>query len=316
MEQIQRIKFLIEKNPTIVLVGKKTEILKNFIEHLILKKLGQKREIMILETSEEKIENFKFYLQKTKFGILILKEAPENFDKFLSFLKELPPKINLVFNFEEKKLRKLKDLVNLHSLSFGMEEKADVFLSSLKFNFGMNIKISFGGAIVPFWLEKIFGREYILNLLATVSCGILLGINLVEISQIFKDFEGKPGKKRLIEGISGSFILDDSKSFEIEEKREALEILKEIPWTKRKICVLDDEFSQEIFDLALKVCDLVFVFGEKDSVEMKEKILFFDKIEKGIEKLREMLKENDLILILGSQKINFEILIDEIRKIW
>jgi|GEM_PF-2316033 len=316
MEQIQRIKFLIEKKPTIVLVGEKTEILRKFIEHLIFKELGQKKDIIILEGSEEKLQDFKFYLQKTEFGVIILKDEVKNFEGLLNFLKDLPPKINLIFNFEEKKLRKLKDLINLHSLSFGTDEKADVFVSSLKFNFGMNFKISFGGATVPFWLEGVFGREYILSLLASVSFGVLYGINLVEISQYFKEFEAVPGKKRLIEGMSGSFLFDDSKSFETKEQKEALEILKEIQWAKRKICVLDGEIEEEILELVLKNCDLIFLFGKNYTLEEKEKILFFDKIEDGIEKLKETLRENDLVLILGSQKMNLDSLIDNIRKIW
>jgi UDP-N-acetylmuramyl pentapeptide synthase len=316
MEQIQRIKFLVKKNPIVVLIGKKTEILRRFIEYLILKESGQKKDIIILECPEEKLQDFKFYLQRTEFGVIILKDEVKNFDELLNFLKELPPKINLIFNFEEKKQRKLKDLVNLHSLSFGMDENADIFISSLKLNFGMNIKISFGGSIVPFWLEGVFGKEYILSLLASVAFGVLNEMNLVEISQYLKDFTGVPGKKRLIEGISGSFLLDDSKSFEETEQKEALEILKEIQWAKRKICILDGEINQEIFVLALKICDLIFLFDEKFVFEEREKLLFFDKIENGMEKLKKTLKENDLVLILGSQKINFEPLIDNIRKIW
>jgi len=313
MEQIQRIKFLIEKKPTILVVGKKTQILKKFLEHLILKELESKKNAMVVECPEEKIENFKFYLQKTELGILSLNDV-ENFEGLLEFLKELPPKTNLIFNFEEKKLRKLKDFVNLHSLSFGMDEKADVFISNLKFNFGMNLKISFAGATVPFWLEGVFGKEYIFGLLNAVCCGILFGMNLVEISQRFKDFEGLPGKKRLLEGIAGSFLIDDSGSFALEEQKEALEIFSEIHWAKRKICVLDASAEKEIFVRTSKYSDLIFAIGETNLNE--EKILIFDKIEKGAEKLKEILKENDLVLILGSQKINFEYLLDKIRKIW
>jgi len=318
MEQVQRIKFIIEKNPTVVLIGNETKILRKCVEHLISKELATKQNLIVLEGPEEKIQNFKFYLQKTQFGVLILKEEVKKFNEFLKFLRELPPKNNLIFNFEEKKLRKLKDLVNLHSLSFGMDEKADVFVSSLKLNLGMNLKISFGGAIVPFWLEGVFGKEYILSLLATIAFGILFGMNLVEISRNFSDFEGVPGKKRLIKGIFGSLIIDDSNSFEEKEQKEALEILKEISWAKRKICVLDVKSQEEIFELASKVADFIFVFGERDFLkkELNEKILFFDKMEEGIENMKKILRENDVVLILGSQKINFGQIIDNIRKIW
>jgi UDP-N-acetylmuramyl pentapeptide synthase len=316
MEKIQKMKFLIKKTPTIVLVGENTKILRKFIEHLISKKLLP-TDIMIFETSEEKIENVKFYLKKTDFGVIILKDEIKDFEKFLNFLRELPPKTYLVFNFEEKRLRKLKDLVNLHSLSFGLSEEADVFLSNLKFNFGMNLKISFGGSIIPFWLEKIFGKEYILSLLATICFGILYGINLIEISKAFKDFEGVPGKKRMIEGISGSFILDDSKAFGEKEHKESLEILNEIQWAKRKICVLDDCLREKILEKALKICDLVFVFGKKESFQkMEKKLYFFESIKEGAEELKKILKENDLILVLGSEKKGLGDLVDEIRKIW
>jgi UDP-N-acetylmuramyl pentapeptide synthase len=316
MEKIQKIKFLIKRSPTIVLVGENTKILKKFIQHLIFKKLLPTN-IMIFETPEEKIEPVKFYLKKTDFGVIILKDEIKDFERLLNFLKDLPPKTYFVFNFEEKKLKKLKDSVNLHSLSFGLSKEADVFLSNLKFNSGMNLKISFGGSTIPFWLEKIFGKEYILSLLATICFGILYGINLIEISKAFRDFEGVPGKKRLIEGISGSFILDDSKSFDEKEQKESLEILNEIQWPKRKICVLDDCSREEILKKALKICDLAFVFGKKESFQtMEKKLYFFESIKKGTNELKKILKENDLVLILGSRKKEFEDLVDEIRKIW
>jgi len=315
MEQIQKIKFLLEKKPTILLVGEKTEILRKLLDHLLLKEFGEKKDLMIIESPEEKVNDFKFYLQKTELGIVVVKDEVKKFNDFLEFLKDLPPKTNLVFNFEEKNLKRLKDLINLHMLSFGIEEKADVFVSNLKFNSGMNFKISFGGATVPFWLEGVFGKEYIFSLLGVVCCAILFGINLVEISQHFKDFEGVSGKKRLMEGISGSFLLDDSASFEFKEQKESLEILKEIHWAKRKICVLDSSFEKEIIDMATKIADLIFIFGDENLTE-KEKILIFDKIEAGTEKLKEILRENDLVLILGSQKFNFEYLLDNLRKIW
>jgi UDP-N-acetylmuramyl pentapeptide synthase len=316
MEKIQKIKFLIKKAPTIVLVGENTEILRKFIEHLISKKLLPNN-VMIFETSEEKIETVKFYLKKTDLGVIILKDEIKDSEKFLNFLKDLPPKTYLIFNFEEKRLKKIKDSVNFHSLSFGLSKEADVFLSNLKFNFGMNLKISFGGSVIPFWLEKIFGKEYILSLLATICFGILYGINLIEISKAFKDFEGVPGKKRVIEGISGSFILDDSKTLDEKDQKESLEILNEIQWAKRKICVLDDCSREEILEKALKICDLVFVFEKKESFQkMERKVYFFESIKEGVEELKKILKENDLLLVLGSEKKELRDLVDEIRKIW
>ncbi len=80
----------------------------------------------------------------------------------------------------------------------------------MRINGETNFKINYKGYVVPVWLDKIFGKEQVYAALTAAVAGLIYEMNLVEISQALKKYQGLPGKMRLIEGIKRSFILDNS----------------------------------------------------------------------------------------------------------
>jgi UDP-N-acetylmuramoyl-tripeptide--D-alanyl-D-alanine ligase len=188
--------------------------------------------------------------------------------------------------------------------------------------------------LVPFWLEGVFGKEQIYSALTAVAVGKILGMNLVEISQNLKDYKSLPGKMRLIEGINGSFILDDAESATVFSMSEALEILGKIPGFFRKIAVLGDvvgigkytiEAHEAIGERVAKNADVLFTFGERAKFIAKgafekgmeeSKIFSFERVEDGIERLKEEIRKGDLVLVDGSKEMRMSKIVDSIRKIW
>jgi len=259
-----------------------------------------------------------------------------------------PPYGHLILNFDDETVREIgdelrsssrfanarvKDETNLKEITFGFQERADFRATDIKLNGGTNFKINYKGNIVPIWLDGLFGKEQIYSALAAVVVGTIFDLNLVEISQALKNYKSLPGKMRLVEGINQSWVLDDSQSATVFSMAEAIEIFGIIPGFKRKIAVLGDvtgigkytiEAHEAIGERVAKNVDLLFTFGPKakfiaQGAQQKglplEKIFQFDTINEGKLKLREEIKEGDIILVDGSKEMEMGKIVEEIKKV-
>jgi len=347
MRICKKIKFLIGKQKIVVVCGKGKETAKEAILKVLEKKFQIGKEIIVEAVENEKIEDFEFFLKNSSLPVLVVTHVGdippedivfagerEDVEKIVKVAQKLPPFVRLVLNYDDETVREIDDLTNLHCLEFGLDEKADIFATNIKFNRGMNFKVSFGGSLVPFWLEGVFGKEQIYAALSAVAVGKIFGMNLIEISQNLRDYKSLPGKMRLIEGINGSFVLDDAESATIFSMAEAIEILGKIPGFFRKIAVLGDvvgvgkytiEAHEAIGERVARNADILFTFGPRAKFIAKgafekgmeeAKIFSFDKIEDGIEKLKSILRKGDLVLVDGSKEMKMSKIVDEIRKIW
>jgi len=178
------------------------------------------KEILIFETRIEKAENFNFLIKKASLPILLLThigDIPFDNDFFAGdrektkeirkLAKILPSQGYLILNFDDETVREIKDETNLQDynppaalpprrapITFGFQEGADFRATDINLNSGTNFKINYKGNIVPIWLEKLFGKEQIYASLSAVSIGVIFDLNLVEISQLLKNYQGFAGK--------------------------------------------------------------------------------------------------------------------------
>lgn len=165
------------------------------------------KEILIFETRIEKAENFNFLIKRASLPILLLThigDIPFDNDFFAGdrekiteirkLARILPSQGYLILNFDDETVREIKDETNLQELTFGFQEGADFRATDINLNSGTNFKINYKGNIVPIWLEKLFGKEQIYASLSAVSIGVIFDLNLVEISQLLKNYQGFAGK--------------------------------------------------------------------------------------------------------------------------
>ena len=341
MNLINKIKFLWKKPKVIIVAGEGRVCTAEAIRKVLKQ---DKNKILVIETELQKINDFKFLVKKSSLPILVVTHIGDiPFDKdffagprektkeIIKLAKILPAQGFLILNFDDETAREIKTETIAHSLTFGFQGGADFRASDIKLNTGVNFKINYKGNIVPVWLEKLFGKEQIYSVLAAASCGVIFDLNLVEISQALKVYQGLPGKMRLIKGIKNSWVLDDSKSAAVFSMTEALEILGKIQGIKRKIAVLGDilgigkytiEAHESIGERVAKSADLLFTFGSRAKFIAQgahtkgmtlEKIFQFDTIEEGKIRLQDEIKEGDLILIDGSKEMEMEKIVKEIK---
>ncbi len=341
MNLINKIKFILKRPKVVIVAGQGRACAAEAIREVSKQ---DKNEVLIIEAELQKIDDLEFLVKKSSLPILVVTHIDDiPFDKdfftgdrektieIRKLAKILPAQGFLILNFDDETTREIKTGCSAHSLTFGFQDGADFQASDIKLNTGVNFKINYKGNIVPVWLEKLFGKEQIYSALAAAGVGVIFDLNLVEISQALKNYQGLPGKMRLIKGIKNSRVLDDSESASVSSMIEAIEILGRLKGSERKIAVLGDvlgvgkytiEGHQTIGEKVYGAADLLFTFGSRakfiaQGAQRKgmalEKIFQFDIIDEGKIRLQDEIKEGDLILVDGSKEMKMEKIVKEIK---
>lgn len=309
----------------------------------------RKNEILVFESKIKETKIFEFIIKKSRLPILVLTHVGEwhpdreffagdieQVKEITRLAEALPGFGYIILNFDDETVRDIKNKSRAHSLTFGFGARADFRVTDIVFtpdpSFGINFKINYKGNIVPIWLKNLFGKEQVYTALAITAVGRTLDLNLVEISEALKFYQGLPGKMRLIKGIKNSWILDDSASSSSLSMMEALEILGKIE-AKRKVAVLGDvmgvgkytiEAHEAIGRKAGLVGNLLFTVGARAKFIAEgaiirgvpeDRMFKFDEADQAAKTLQEEIQEGDLILIDGSKEMEMEKIVDEIKAI-
>lgn len=232
----------------------------------------------------------------------------------------------LILNFDDKQVFEIKEEYNRKTVTYGMEDGADIKGSNNTFLYedekvvGITFKANQNGTSIPVNIKGSLGIQHIYPALAAFAVGFSQGLNLVSMSQaLSSDHKSQPGRMKLIEGINNSTIIDDSYNSSPLAVRWALRTMKEIETNGRKIAVLGDMMElgkytadehKKIGNLVSEVCDYLVAVGlrSKSTVEgaqesgMKEKnILHFEDSVLAGEYMKNFVKEGDVILVKGSR---------------
>jgi hypothetical protein len=149
-----KIKFFFDKPKAVIVAGQRRKKAKEMILRVLSQHFKINKDIFVFETEE--IDKLSFYIKHSKMPILADDE---------------------------------KIIAADETLKFGFDEKNDVFASDIKLNGGINFKVNYKGAFVPFWTASSADTDYqeqIYPVLSAVCVGTVFGLNLVEISQLLK----------------------------------------------------------------------------------------------------------------------------------
>ena len=239
----------------------------------------------------------------------------------------------LIINNDDDHSVSLKNKIGCRTISFGMSQKAGVQAShfetlyddsSSKKPTGIRFRADFEKISGPVIIKDALGVQHVYPVLAALAAGVSQGLNMVKMSQIFADHEIPPGRMRLIPGKLNSTIIDDTYNSSPIAAERALEALKNLDVEGRKIAVLGDmrelgDFSDrehkrigkmagEIAQMIVFVgdCSGQFSTGAFQGTIKKQNIYEFDKAEQAADFISKNLKENDVVLVKGSQSIRLE----------
>jgi UDP-N-acetylmuramoyl-tripeptide--D-alanyl-D-alanine ligase len=176
------------------------------------------------------------------------------------------------------------------------------------------------------------GQQHLYSYAAAAAVGSLFDISLKDAAAALTDHQPPQGRMRLIEGLSGSVIIDDTYNSSPTACEHAIQALHELRIGGRKIAVLGDmlelgqysvreherigEFLAGKVDVlvtvgvrAQKIAERALEFG------MSEKAVFsYDEAPQAAEQLEEMAGKGDVILVKASQGIRAEKIVKALMK--
>lgn len=318
--------------------------------NLLIKKDKNYPEILVLEMGVDHPGDMKYLTKivKCKIGVVttIGTVHAENFDSIEGIQKEKAELIKSVIpggwsviNYDDERTRKMIDMAKSKVITYGLDAKAQVRAEEIKYSFqgdeinGISFKLFYNGSVVPVSLPNILSRASVYNALVGASVGIAYGLNLVDIALALRDLRSPVGRMKQIEGIKKTLIIDDTYNAEPKSMTLALETLGVLPTSPEadKYAVLGDmlELGQYSEEAHQKIGELVFALNIKYLITVGERsqdidrgakaagmsedfIFHFDTAEEAGRFLQDRIKEDDLILVKGSQGIRMEKVVKEL----
>ena len=179
---------------------------------------------------------------------------------------------------------------------------------------------------------KIGGNHFILNALCAICVRLKSDITMEEIIRGIKEFKLTKKRLEILRGINGSNIINDCYNAGYDSMKAAIEYLMELKGSK-KIAVLGDilelgNFAEEIHrkvgkevyknnpDILVTVGELSKFISAK-AVELgydEDRMFSCETKEEAIKILKDIIKENDYILVKASNSMKFDEIVEAIKE--
>lgn len=270
--------------------------------------------------------------------------SPEELAREKGVLVEVVPKDGtVILNHDSPRVSALRSLARTPNvLTFGKSNAATIRTSEPRFVFedgkpkGLAFQADFRGKSVPIEVEGVLGSHVVMTLLPALLVGATFGVGLIDMIESLKKYLPPPGRMRVIPGLKGSVIIDDTYNSSPKALEAALDTLETIPAEGRKIAVLGDMLElgpytipahESAGEQASRVADVLFAVGQRarffaESAEKagmsRDKIFTFDTSREAHETIQNFIKEGDIVLVKGSQymrmeRITYEIMAEPAR---
>ncbi len=239
-----------------------------------------------------------------------------------------------VLNFDDLAVLEMKERTKAKVSTYGFGDGAMVRVSNLEtwteneMPMGVSLKMNYNDSFVPFKLMGSLGKSQGYAAAAAAAVGVIFGMNLVDISEALSEYHGPKGRLKILKGIKNSIIIDDTYNASPLSTHLALETLRDLPG-KRRIAVLGDMLElgkytikahQEAGNMAGSFVDLLVCVGSRAKFIAESagnqmpagNIHTFETSSEAKLKVKELIKEGDLVLVKGSQGMRMEKIVEEI----
>lgn len=238
----------------------------------------------------------------------------------------------VILNHDQVEVLDMAKKSPARSLSFGFSKEADLrvvdyFLDIKK---GSKLKINYQGALVPANFESIISPGGVYACLAASLLASHLNINLLSSIKDLKHFSLPAGRLKPLIGLNNSLIIDDSYNASPES---VILAIKSIASLNNKVLVLGDilEIGEHINQASVEIAKEIIRNNFNEVITKGEVALVINQqlLALGfpskklqhlanalqiIEYLQAKLKEDDVVLIKGSQGARMEIVVKALLK--
>lgn len=197
---------------------------------------------------------------------------------------------------------------------------------------GISFFIDNMGTTYEVKVAGIVGMQQVYIYNGAIAVSAQCGLSVTDAVEALSSHVPPPGRMRILKGIKGTIIIDDTYNSSPAAAEQALEALKEIRHAKRKIAVLGDmlelgRFSarehERLGELLPQCADILVTIGVRArkiaetalSHGLNEKfILQYDDALRAGRELQAYIQPGDVILIKASQGIRAEKIVEEIMQ--
>ncbi len=237
----------------------------------------------------------------------------------------------LVLNADDEAVISMKTKTKSKFITYGFKNEAEImgsgeniFYNEAGSPVGIIYRIDEGGRSLPVIIEGVFGKNHIYASLGALALCSGLKLNMLDAVNRLKNYDVPPGRMRILKGINGAFIIDDTYNSSPFACESGLKTLGEVKNIGRKIAVLGDmlelgkhtkQAHENIGKVAKENVDVLIVVGQRAEAIMSsamesgmsdENIFDFSNSYDAGQFLKTFVKKNDLVFIKGSQGMRME----------
>lgn len=319
------------------------------IKNLIIKNQTYP-EVLVLEYGVDRPGDMSYLLSIAKPQVAVVTAVAETHLEFFGSLEavakekgKLISALNkgdvAVLNFDFPLVESMKAKTKLSVVSYGEKESVDVRLYGINISqdaesrvLGMSFRLSLGGSTVPVLIRDTVGKPVVSMAAAGAAVGKALGLSVLEITRGLEKFKPPAGRLRLLKGISGSLIIDDTYNSSPQAAREALDILAQIQISPgaHRWAVLGDmlELGQDSAQLhsvigqrvaQLRINYLITVGQESKNILNAARTFMSESnswqaenTAEAVKLIKAKVQSGDVILVKGSQGVRCERIVKEL----
>jgi UDP-N-acetylmuramoyl-tripeptide--D-alanyl-D-alanine ligase len=242
----------------------------------------------------------------------------------------------LIFNNDDERVVRVKEETRQQSVGFSryslspFTASADTVVYENGRPVGLEFTLTHGTEASIIRVEGSLGVQHAYSYAAAVAVGSIFGMSIDECARILRGHVPPPGRMRLIPGIKGSMIIDDTYNASPVAMERAIQTLKEVRTVGHKIALLGDmmelgQYSvrehEKIGAQIADVADILVTIGIRargiaegalDHGMQESKIYQYEDARRAGKELEAILGEDDIVLVKGSQSIRGERAVEEI----
>lgn len=238
----------------------------------------------------------------------------------------------LILNAEDEYAQAMSARLPARVITFGTAPNATAHISdpSLKMEdgkpAGMVAMLTMEGKTCELFAPGVAGKPALYAPAAAIATAVSMGMSMEDAVKGLAAYLPPPGRTRLLPGINGSVLIDDSYNSSPAATEEALNSLNIVAKQLhlRRVAVLGDmlelgRYSHEEHDrigtLAAQQADLLVTVGirSRGTAEAaklagmpEDRIKMFSDSTEAADELKNLITEKDAVLIKGSQSIRME----------
>ena len=233
-----------------------------------------------------------------------------------------------IYNADDHDAATLLTKTEARKVGVGIHEQADIKANNVRMYGtpldGTETDVMIDGTSHHLVLPEVVGKSSVYSALPALAVARELGVSLEIACAALRDGDKPKGRMRILQGMNGSIIIDDTYNASPKAVEHGLTTLGEIDTKGRKIAVLGDmlelgEFTRdEHYKIGLEAAKSAHKLytvgirartiaeGALDGKMLDENIMQCDTSVDAGKELVQVLKEGDVVYVKGSQSVRME----------